>query len=50
MIGNTEQLDSTAKKDSFEYFRRGQRGTEIITFDELFKKVELLVGLLEGNA
>jgi len=49
IIGNTEQLDSVAKKDSFEFFRRGQRGTEIITFDELFRKVEVLLGLLQGT-
>jgi hypothetical protein len=48
VVGNTAQLDSVAKKDSFEYFRRGQRGTEIITFDELFRKVEVLLGLLQG--
>lgn len=49
VVGSTEQLDSVAKKDSFEYFRRGQRGTEIITFDELFRKVEVLLGLLQGT-
>lgn len=49
VVGSTEQFDSVAKKDSFEYFRRGQRGTEIITFDELFRKVEVLLGLLQGT-
>lgn len=49
VVGNTQQLDSTARKDSFEYFRRGQRGTEIITFDELFTKVAMLIRLLEGS-
>ncbi len=49
VVGSTEQLDSGAKKDSFEYFRRGQRGTEIIGFDELFRKVEVLLGLLQGT-
>ena len=49
VIGSTAQLKSTAMKDSFEYFRRGQRTTEIITFDELFKKVEMLLNLLEGR-
>lgn len=50
IVGNTEELDSAPMKDSFEYFRRGQRGTEIITFDELFRKVEVLLGLLEGTS
>jgi hypothetical protein len=49
VIGSTGQLDSTAKKGSFEYFRRGQRGTEIITFDELFRKVDVLLRLLQGT-
>lgn len=50
VVGSTGQLDTVAKKDSFEFFRRGQRGTEIITFDELFRKVEVLLRLLEGKA
>jgi hypothetical protein len=49
VVGNTEQLDTVARKDSFEFFRRGQRGTEIITFDELFRKVEVLLNLLQGS-
>ncbi|WP_163787501.1 Shedu immune nuclease family protein [Myxococcus vastator] len=50
VVGNTEQLETADMKDSFEYFRRGQRGTEIITFDELFKKIETLIRLLESGA
>ena len=49
VVGSTGQLDSVAKKDSFEYFRRGLRGTEVITFDELFRKVQVLLGLLQGT-
>jgi hypothetical protein len=49
VIGNTAQLDSEGKKESFEHFRRSLRGTEIITFDELFRKVEVLLHLLEGK-
>jgi hypothetical protein len=49
VAGHTDQFDSVAKKDSFEFFRRGQRGIEIITFDELFRKVEVLVQFLEGQ-
>jgi hypothetical protein len=49
VVGNTAQLDAEGKKESFEHFRRALRGTEIITFDELFRKVEVLLNLLEGN-
>jgi hypothetical protein len=49
VIGNTAQLDNEGKKESFEHFRRSLRGTEIITFDELFRKIEILVNLLEGK-
>ena len=49
VVGNTGQLDGKAKKDSFEHFRRGLRGTEVITFDELFRKVQVLLALLEGE-
>ena len=49
VTGNTAQLDIEGKKESFEHFRRALRGTEIITFDELFKKVEVLLNLLEGR-
>jgi hypothetical protein len=49
VIGNTAQLDLEGHRESFEHFRRALRGTEIITFDELFKKVEILLHLLEGK-
>lgn len=49
VIGNTGELDTEGKRESFELFRRALRGTEIITFDELFRKVEVLVNLLEGK-
>jgi hypothetical protein len=49
IIGNTDELDSEGKRESFEHFRRALRGTEIITFDELFRKVEVLLHLLEGK-
>jgi hypothetical protein len=49
VIGNTGELDTEGKRESFEHFRRALRGTEIITFDELFRKVELLLHLLEGK-
>lgn len=49
VIGDMHQLQSDNERDSFEHFRRGQRGTEIITFDELFEKIKLLIELLEGS-
>jgi len=49
VIGNTGELDTEGKLGSFELFRRALRGTEIITFDELFRKVEVLLHLLEGK-
>ena len=42
-----EQLDDTQKK-SFEIFRSDLKSVEIITYDELFAKMRLLLGLLEG--
>ncbi|MEK6259036.1 MAG: Shedu immune nuclease family protein [Planctomycetota bacterium] len=50
VIGSTTQLDTPPKRDSFELFRRGLSNTEIITFDELFGKVEVLLNLLQGQA
>ena len=50
VIGNTTQLDTPAKRDSFELFRRGLSYTQIITFDELFRKIEVLLNLLQGQA
>ncbi len=50
IIGNTDQLSTSAEADSFELYRRGLRNTEVITFDELFHKIEVLVKLLQGEA
>jgi hypothetical protein len=46
IIGNaaTELLDDTARR-SFELFRRVLNDVEIITYDELFRKVEILAEL-----
>ena len=43
------ELDTPAKKKSFELFRSRLQGIELITYDELFGKVCLLVDLLEGK-
>ena len=46
IIGNySEQIKTSDQKNSFELFRRSMRHIEIITFDELFKKVEILAQL-----
>lgn len=49
IAGNTSQLDSAVKRDSFELFRRELHHIEVVTFDELFKKVEVLLTLLQGK-
>jgi hypothetical protein len=49
IVGNTRELDSPAKSDSFELFRRGLIHTEVITFDELFMKLKVLLNILEGK-
>ena len=43
-----EQLDDIQKK-SFEIFRSDLKNVEIITFDELFAKIKLLLELFEGR-
>lgn len=44
------ELDDETKRRSFELFRAQLRSVQLITYDELFGKVELLIGLLEGSA
>jgi hypothetical protein len=50
IIGNfMEQIeDNYDKKRTFELFRANSREVEIITFDEIFRKIEILITLLEG--
>jgi hypothetical protein len=50
LAGNIEEeLIDSDKIKSFELFRNGLKDVEIISFDELFTKVKLLIDLLEGN-
>ena len=50
IIGTLEEFGENADMyRSFEIFRRQQRDVEVVTFDELFGKVERLIGLLEGG-
>lgn len=43
VIGNTLQLDRSAKRTTFELFRRNIMNPEIITFDELLERARHLV-------
>ena len=49
IIGTTAQLDSVAKRTSFELFRRNVRNPEIITFDELLERAKHLLLNEEKN-
>ena len=50
IIGNIEtELIALKQRKSLELFRMGLKDVQIITYDELFGKVEFLVNLLEGN-
>jgi hypothetical protein len=46
LIGDGErELEDPKKRASFELFRGSLKSVEIVTFDELFKKVEILANL-----
>jgi hypothetical protein len=45
IIGNYAELDTEEKRRSFELFRSSVANIEIVTFDELFRKVEQLAKL-----
>jgi hypothetical protein len=45
IIGNSGELDSEKKRQSFELFRSSLSRVEIVTFDELFLKIERLASL-----
>jgi hypothetical protein len=50
IIGNIRsELTEKRQRKSFELFRMGLKDVQVITYDELFAKVEFLVNLLEGN-
>jgi len=44
----TDDKVSAEHKKSFELFRSNSKQVEIVTFDELFQKVKMLIELLEG--
>lgn len=46
IIGNgSVELDSESKREAFEMFRANSRDVEIVTYDELFRKLEVLASL-----
>jgi hypothetical protein len=45
VIGNAEELADVDRRRSFELFRSSLKDVEIITYDELFKKVQILATL-----
>ncbi|HUM70281.1 MAG TPA: DUF4263 domain-containing protein [Chloroflexota bacterium] len=51
IIAGTHQSELTnpTKKRSFELFRSHLQGVQVITYDELFEKVRLMIELLEGK-
>ena len=51
LIGNAAQLHGEARRRSFELFRNGLRDIEVVTYDELFARAELLREVLaKGSA
>lgn len=50
IIGNyKKEINDLIKKEAFELFRSNLSNIEVITFDELFKKVDLLLEILENK-
>ncbi len=50
IVGNFKrEMNDSSKAKSFELFRSHLLGIEVITYDELFGKVKLLIDLLEGR-
>ena len=50
IIGNVQsELSEKKQRKSLELFRMGLKEVQVITYDELFSKVEFLVDLLEGR-
>jgi len=50
IVGNMEKETMLyTQRKSFELFRNGLKNVRVITYDELFAKVQILIDLLEGN-
>lgn len=50
IAGSNTQLDTMAKRKSFNVHRYSHSEVDIITFDEFFTKIENLINLLEGKS
>lgn len=50
IAGNLGQLSNSSQQKSFELYRQNVRNVQIITYDELFSKIENLVNLLQNRA
>jgi hypothetical protein len=50
IVGSLGRLRKHAHKASFELFRSNQREIDIVTFDELRRKIKLMIELLENAA
>ena len=50
IIGSSKQLRRQAQKSSFELFRNNRRDIDIVTFDELRRKIGLMIDLLRNAA
>ncbi len=48
IVGSSTQLGEHAEMASFELFRNNQREIEIVTFDELRRKIGLMIDLLKN--
>jgi hypothetical protein len=44
-VGNYSELDTEEKRRSFELYRSSLSNIDIVTFDELFRKMEYLAKL-----
>lgn len=49
IAGSSEELSTQPMKENFELQRERVRGVTVMTFDELFLRIERLVSLLEGQ-
>lgn len=49
IAGNCQQFANDSMRENFELMRERMEGVSIITFDELFKRIENVVALVEGE-
>jgi len=49
VAGDTSELETSVMRESFELQREQMRGVTVLTYDELFRRLEQLITLLEGT-